>query len=198
MVQWTDSHILKALQKGDDAAFEHVFLQHYESLCRYGSTLLKDADAAEEVVQQIFYRLWEKKEELVIEKSVKVYLFRAVHNASLNVIKHVKVRKQYREVQLKTADSFVWEADRSLNGELQKKIVEAMDKLPPQCGLIFKKSRLEEKKYAEIADELNISIKTVENQMGKALALMRKSLSDYLLTTIFSLMLLFELVNLFF
>jgi RNA polymerase sigma-70 factor, ECF subfamily len=185
MVQWTDSHILNALQKGDNAAFEHVFLQHYESLCRYGATLLKDTDAAEEVVQQIFCRLWEKKEELVIEKSLKVYLFRAVHNASLNVMKHGKVRRQYREVQLKTANSFVWEADRSLKGELQQKIADAMNELPPQCGLIFKMSRLDEKKYAEIAKELNISIKTVENQMGKALAMMRKSLSDYMLTAIF-------------
>jgi RNA polymerase sigma-70 factor, ECF subfamily len=197
MVQWTDSHILNALQKGDNAAFEHVFLLHYESLCRYGSTLLKDPDAAEEVVQQIFYRLWEKKEELVIEKSLKVYLFRAVHNASLNVIKHGKVRRRYQELQLKTANSSAWEIDRSLKTELQQKIVAAMDELPPQCGLIFKMSRLEEKKYAEIAEELTISVKTVENQMGKALALMRKSLSEYL-TIIFSLVLLRELVNIIF
>jgi RNA polymerase sigma-70 factor, ECF subfamily len=180
MVQLTDSSIIKALQEGDGVVFEQVFKLHYEGLCRYGATLLKDGDGAEEVVQQIFCRIWEKQKELEIEKSVRVYLYRSVHNACLNVLKHQKIRRKYQQVQEKTGIREFFDEDKAATGELQQKIAEAIDALPPQCGLIFKMSRWEDKKYATIAAELAISVKTVENQMGKALAILRSSLTDYL------------------
>lgn len=159
--------------------FELVFKEYYEGLCHYANMVLKDMDHAEEVVQSTFVRIWEKKALVNIEGSVKSYLYRAVHNSSLNEIKHKKVREKYFEMQKQDEPISEMHSEGQLK-ELEKRIEEALQRLPEQCGLIFRMSRYRHLKYREIADILGISVKTVENQMGKALKLMRMNLADYL------------------
>jgi len=171
----------KALKEGDETAFEMMFKRHYEGLCNYAYTFLRDRDEAEEVVQSTFISVWEKKQNINIETSLKSYLFRAVRNSCLNAIKHAKIKKKHAEDVVGSAESSHDAVSQGIISiELDQKIGEAMMALPEQCRLIFKLSRFEELKYAEIAEQLNISIKTVENQIGKALKIMREQLKEYL------------------
>src|SRR5688572_20194825 len=104
-----------------------------------------------------------------------------VRNACLNLIKHEKIKQKHVDGELALADRSVESvAHTVMASELETRISDALSKLPEQCRLVFKLSRFEELKYAEIAEQLNISVKTVENQMGKALKIMREQLKDYL------------------
>ena len=173
--------ITALLAKRDESTFEQVFKTHFKSLHAYAFTILKDSDEAEEVVQQVFFKLWERSETLSIDGPVAAYLYRAVHNESLNLLKHEKVKKNHR---LHVAYNMKNETDQAskkvTSGELEKKLHAALNELPEQCRTIFQLSRFNELKYREIADQLGISIKTVENQMGKALKLLRVKLVDFL------------------
>lgn len=164
-----------------ETAFEQVFKSHFKSLHAYACTILKEEAMAEEMVQQVFFKLWEKKEQVNIQQSIHAYLYRAVYNECLNYLKHQKVKKAHQSHTLHTADAASEQASRKLAAkELEAKIAEALNQLPEQCRTIFQMSRFEELKYREIADRLNLSVKTIENQMGKALKIMRMQLIEYL------------------
>ncbi len=156
-----------------------VFRDYYTPLVRYGNTFLKDTDETEDVVQQVFVSLWEKRTQLDIHTSVRAVLYRAVHNACLNRLKHHKVRREYAG-DFKNTQSDSEQTDALEAAELQERINRAIEGMPEQCARIFKMSRFEQLKYQEIADQLGLSIKTVENQMGKALKIIREALKDYL------------------
>ena len=164
---------------GDLRTFEMVFRDYYEPLVRYGNTFLKDSDESEDIVQQVFVSVWEKREELEVHTSIRALLYKAVHNACLNRIKHHKVRAVHA-VEVKATHSDIDASNQLEAAELDGKIHQAIDRLPEQCAKIFKMSRFEQLKYQEIADQLGLSIKTIENQMGKALKMIRESLKDYL------------------
>ena len=169
------------LKAGDLTAFEMLFRTYYQPLCNYAFTFVQDRDEAEEIVQSTFLNIWEKRESLSIHTGVKPYLYAMVRNACLNVLKHEKIKQQHATMEMAIAERSVESVARTVMAtELETKIYQAMDHLPEQCRLIFKLSRFEELKYAEIAEQLDISIKTVENQMGKALRIMREQLRDYL------------------
>lgn len=158
-----------------------LFRTYYQPLCNYAYTFVQDRDEAEEIVQSTFLMLWEKKETLEIRTSVKPYLYAMVRNACLNVLKHEKVKQQHAAFELAAGERTVESGARTMMAsELENRIYSAMEALPEQCRMVFKLSRFEEMKYSEIAEQLNISIKTVENHMGKALRIMREQLKDYL------------------
>ena len=131
------------------------------------------------IVQQVFVSLWEKRTQLDIHTSMRAVLYKAVQNACLNKIKHLKVRKNYAE-ELKATGVFEDSSEPAQLNELNERIRMAMETMPEQCGRIFKMSRFEQLRYQEIADQLGLSVKTVENQMGKALKIVREELKDYL------------------
>ena len=176
-----DQQQWEALTTGDITAFEMIFKTYYQPLCNYAYTFLQDREEAEEIVQSTFTSIWEKHSNLSIRTSAKAYLYAMVRNACLNVIKHEKIKQKHsvEEVALspRSHDS-VTSTLTSL--ELEERIQQAMEELPEQCRLVFKLSRFEELKYSEIAEQLNISVKTVENHIGKALKIMRDQLKDYL------------------
>jgi len=176
-----EQDILAAIRDGNERAFESVFRQYYAPLCRYASQLLPDSDEAEEEVQAMFLAVWEKREGLYISVSLKSYLYRAVHNRCLNRLKHASVRDGHREHTRYLGEATVESPVQILIGdELASRLQVAIQKLPEQCRLAFTLSRFDELKYGEIAAQLGISIKTVENQIGKALRILRTELSDYL------------------
>ncbi|MBL7729500.1 MAG: RNA polymerase sigma-70 factor [Dinghuibacter sp.] len=182
--------ILTLLAEKNEAAFEQVFKQHFKSLHGYACAMLTDPADAEEAVQQVFLKLWERPEQLHISGSLAAYLYRAVHNQCLNQIKHQKVKTGY---QLHVAYSMNRETDNATGKiagrELETRFQAALAELPEQCRTIFQLSRFDEMKYREIAETLGISIKTVENQMGKALKLLRAKLAEFLLGVILFFML---------
>ena len=176
------------LAQKDETAFEQLFKKHFKRLHAYAFTILRDEIEAEEAVQQVFFKLWERNvrkdspgENLSLTGSVSAYLYRAVHNESLNYIKHQKVRSNHQlHVAYRMKNEVDHPAKKIMAGELEKKIHTALNELPEQCRTIFQMSRFDELKYREIADKLGISVKTVENQMGKALKLLRQKLVDFL------------------
>lgn len=169
------------LREGGLTAFEMLFRTYYQSLCNYAYTFLRDREEAEEVVQSTFLLVWEKRDSLAIRTSVKPYLYAMVRNACLNVIKHDKIKRRHAGEEIALAErSHESVAHAVASNELENRIKLAMDQLPEQCRMVFKLSRFEELKYAEIAEQLSISVKTVENHMGKALKIMREQLKDYL------------------
>lgn len=176
-----DQSISILLAKKDEAAFEQVFKTYFKNLHAYACTILKNEDEAEEMVQQIFFKLWDRADNLSFNGPIAAYLYRAIHNECLNYLKHQKVRSNH---QLYVAHSMKNQSEhapgRVMEKELEARYKEALEELPEQCRLIFQLSRFGDMKYREIADELNISVKTVENQMGKALKILRQKLVEFL------------------
>lgn len=176
-----DKGLVHLLGQRDEKAFEQVFKQHYRALHAYAFTLLKDDAAAEEMVQNVFCKLWERTDGLQINGPIGAYLYRAVHNESLNYLKHLKVRSEHSLRVSYQMDGRGESASRTLRAkELEEKLRAALNELPEGCRTVFQLSRFEDLKYSQIAEVLGISIKTVENQMGKALKLLRTRLAEFL------------------
>lgn len=161
-------------------AFEKLFRLFYERLCNYALGILKEDAQAEEVVQEVFVGIWQKRDEIAITTSIKSYLYRAVHNRCLNLIRHGKVRLEYVNHSLHSDSGIEPPSSGVEQKELQNRIHDAIEALPTECARVFRLSRFEELSYHEISEFLGISIKTVENQMGKALKLLRSRLAEYL------------------
>jgi RNA polymerase sigma-70 factor (ECF subfamily) len=168
-------------QEITEPEFEEMFKTHFRALHSYAFTIIREESHAEEIVQQVFYKVWERKKDLNINQSLKSYLYQSVYNESLNYLKHLKVKKAHQSYILSTSGEEESSSSKKLMvKELEAKIVEALKLLPEQCRTIFQLSRFENLKYREIADQLGLSVKTVENQMGKALRIMRTHLAEYL------------------
>jgi RNA polymerase sigma-70 factor, ECF subfamily len=170
----TEDDLIKRLNNKDSSALRYLFDLHYLKLCQYAFTYLKDMNEAEDVVQNLFVDIWEKKGHLEIRQSLQQYLFRSVYYKCLNALEYKQVRKKHVQGgQYQLGESATSEDDRE---EKRMAIQNALDKLPERCKQVFVLSRFEELKYGEIAERLGISINTVENHMGKALRLLRAEL----------------------
>ena len=170
------------------SGFEILFKKHYAVLCAYTYGFVADYSLCEDIVQEVFFKLWTDKQKINIDTSVKSYLYSAARNTALNYIKHQKVKRQYEKVNNNESNYTEQSQEAQLIGkELNAKIQSAINNLPTERRRIFLMSRMDELKYKEIAEKLGISIKTVENQMGKALAALRKDLSGEFPLVLFSL-----------
>lgn len=179
-MEYQNNDSLTLIRQGNEAAFERVFKLYFKNLHAYAYTFIKEDIIAEEIVQNVFFRIWEKRDQLQIDDSLKAYLYRSVHNESLNHIKHLKVKSSFQEHYSNHAEASNDASATMIASELEIQIQKAINELPQQCRVIFQLSRFEQLKYQQIADQLNISIKTVENQMGKALKVMRLKLVEFL------------------
>jgi RNA polymerase sigma-70 factor, ECF subfamily len=181
-MEWSNSEVVAEPDKESDQ-FEFVFKTHFKGLNAYAYTILHSVTQAEEIVQEVFYKLWEKRTQLDIQSSLKAYLYRSVHNESLNHLKHQKVIAEHKRYTMQTQKEYDEENDPGIRlgtRDLEDKIRLALNELPEQCRTIFQLSRFESMKYHEIAGQLGLSVKTVENQMGKALKRLRLKLAEYL------------------
>jgi RNA polymerase sigma-70 factor, ECF subfamily len=181
-MEWSNSEVAAGPDQESDQ-FEFVFKTHFKGLHAYAYTILHDVSQAEEIVQEVFYKLWEKRTQLDIHSSLKAYLYRSVHNESLNHLKHQKVIAEHKWYTMQVQKEYAEENDPEIRlgtRDLEDKIRLALNELPEQCRTIFQLSRFESMKYQEIAGQLGLSVKTVENQMGKALKRLRLKLAEYL------------------
>lgn len=156
-------------------AVQEYFQTYFEGLYRYAFTILKNNHDARDAVQTVFVKLWEKRAVIDTQQPVQAYLYTSIYNYCLNVKRNEKVRDKY--IRNYTGPGYEHH-DELVSKENLQAITAALDSLPPQCKLIFYKSRFEKKKYAAIAQELQLSVKTVEAQIGKALKLLREKLAD--------------------
>ena len=168
----------------DKPAFELLFENYFEVLCRFAFGYIKDRDASQEIVQDVFINLWNKRETIDPDRQVKSYLYTSVKNRCLNYIRdNKKFRSFYLdvEVEMEIPDT---NPDLFSENETKIKIENALDKLPEKCRQVFELSRFEEMKYKDIADNLGISVKTVEVQISKALRILREELKEFLMILI--------------
>lgn len=169
------------LQIRTQSDFEALFHTHYSSLCAYANHFIKDLDASEEVVQEVMLKIWVNRDSLIFTSSIRSYLFRAVRNGCMNVVKHIDIREEYKAARERdTRESQRSGEDEMIVSELEQKIREAIDRLPMERRKVFIMSRYDGLTYNQIAGKLGISVKTVENQMGKVLKTLREELSEYL------------------
>ena len=176
---FSDSEIIGRIRQGDKQEFEKLFRSSYVSLVRYAKTLIRDHDASEEIVQELFFRLWQDRQTIRIESSLNGYLYRSVHHRALHYLEHQKVVGRHAGEVLAAADMTSEPVtDAIYYHELQARVARVLERLPERCRLIFKMNRFEGLKYIEIADKLAVSLKTVEADMGKALKEFRKALAE--------------------
>jgi RNA polymerase sigma-70 factor, ECF subfamily len=173
--------ILLKVSQGQVSSFETIFHQYYVALCNHAFTYLKSKELAEDVVSDVFTKMWEKRSNINIETSIKSYLFRAVSNMCIDTLRKAYYKKiSFQDTVESTFTSkhtTIYETYTE-NKELGTYIENAITALPKQCQMIFRLSKELGLKYSEIAQLLNISVKTVEAQMTKAFKTLKASLTQ--------------------
>jgi len=166
--------------------FQEVYNKFYNGLANYAYSILKDRDNAKDMVQEVFLDLWNKREKLTIKTSLEAYLVRAVKFKSIDFIRKDKTKQQYA-ANANVPDKAYQDdtSDDAEIGERKKQISYAIAQLPTKCRQVFLLSRVSGYTYKEIAEEMNISVKTVENQISRAFKLLRKKLSGLMILLIF-------------
>ncbi|MEX2585366.1 MAG: RNA polymerase sigma-70 factor [Balneolaceae bacterium] len=184
---------IRHIRQGDHYAFEALFKEYYRPLSRFAWRYVESRSGAEELVQDLFADLWEKREELVIEGALRPYLYRAVRNRALNAIKREKRESEYATRWKETIEPVDemkiehFESEQERQRRIQQMIGEAIEELPPRSRMTYKLHRYDGLTYEEIAEVMNVSVKTVESQMTRTLQILRKRLSSllpYLLVTL--------------
>jgi RNA polymerase sigma-70 factor, ECF subfamily len=175
-----DRDLLLRIQAGDEGAYDTVFRAWYPILVRVATALLREADPAEEVAQDVMLELWRRRHLIDTSVSLRAYLLRSVKNRALNHLRHLKVRRQSEADVEALYDAPLGSDQPIIAKELGEAVRLALAELPPRCREVFELSRVQGLKYAEIATALDISQKTVEAQMGKALRIMRERLAQWL------------------
>lgn len=161
--------------------WDKIYLDNYPALYNYAFTIVNNATLAEEMIHQVFLKILERNERVTIHTSLKAYLYRSVHNECLNHLKHQKVKQAWQAHAVNNMKAHTENSSGKLQyQELEQRLRKAINELPEQCRTIFQLSRFEELKYTEIASQLGLSVKTVENQMSKSLKRLRVKLADYL------------------
>lgn len=176
----SDEYILGLLPTNDGLAMELMFRKYYAYLCQAVLRVLNDEQIAEDLAQEVLFEVWRKRDAISVTTSLRAYLRRAAVNKTLNYIRDRKIKWDDEE-KLATTASDATSVALDLEGEdLERRIHEAIDQLPERCRLVFTLSRFEEMTQQQIADSLGISIKTVENQMTKALKTLKSAIAPFL------------------
>lgn len=159
--------------------FEQLFHRYYEPLCRFALSMVDSVEMAEEIVSDVFVKIWKNQDNLTIRTSLHSYLFTSVRNQSIDYLrKAMRQRTQSDEICAEFASDYDSPEERAISEELEVAIESAIEMLPPQGKKIFRLSRDQGMKYHEIAAHLNLSIKTVETHMGRSLKYLRETLLE--------------------
>lgn len=180
-----DKDLFERIRGNDAAAFEQLFKAYFKVLSVYAKKYLNDLDLAQDIVQEVFVKFYERRNELEIHSSLKALLYQSVRNRCLDQLRSQQTHSSHHE-QILTLNrgNDIDDADFMEQTELEERIYHAVDTLPEQCQVIFKMSRFEGKRNQEIADELQLSKRTVETQISNALKRLRKDIIPYINTLI--------------
>ncbi|MEO5976910.1 MAG: RNA polymerase sigma-70 factor [Chryseolinea sp.] len=180
--------LVVAIKEGDPQSLELLFRRMYPRLSAYARKFLNDTYESEEIVQELFYKIWVERDRLDENQSLSAYLFTSVKNRCLNALTTRKSRTKHAELMrylyLNESSDFTSSHNLLVAKELERDFEEALKDLPPECKRIFELSRFDGLRYKEIALQLNISIKTVETQISRALAKLRLQLREHMVTVL--------------
>lgn len=172
---------IERISEGDRKAFEKLFLKFYDSLCRFAWRFVRSSHISEELVQEVFLEIWELRDSLDPEKNIKSYLYRSVRNKALNHLKHEDLADEYnKKIEWLNPSPVTQLHSLEEQTEFERAAKKAIENLPEGARNIYKLSRKDGLTYREITEVLDISPKTVESQMSRALKILRQSLSGYL------------------
>ncbi|MDH6344029.1 RNA polymerase sigma-70 factor (family 1) [Parabacteroides sp. PFB2-12] len=174
-------YLLEQLKRGDKQAFTDLFQRYYKDLVLFGGEILHDRVACEDIVQSIFLKLWNERENLSIETSLKAFLLRSVRNACIDEIRHGQVKYEHADYVLNHHALFEMDTEHYiLYSDLQQHLAEALEKMPKEYREAFEMHRFESLKYKEIAGRLQVSERTVEVRISKAIQFLKGELKDFL------------------
>ncbi len=173
------------IKKGNKAAFNKLFLRYYDKLCQFVVHYVGDPDIAEDIVQELFFQIWINRTTWNFTPNIVSYLYKAARNYSLNHLKKNNIKDKFLDDYTESFNLSETPEKKFIDKELNDSVHAAINELPEQCRIIFKMKKFDGLKYAEIAEIKNISVKTVETQMGRALKYLRKRLT--VLLTVISL-----------
>jgi RNA polymerase sigma-70 factor, ECF subfamily len=183
----SEKELIDGLTQGDKQVFDLIFRNHYPGLCTYACSYVKSAEIAEEIVQELFIRIWEKHPTLHIHTSIKAYLYQSVFNASVNHLKklqskgysHIDVESQTVRNELLSMDMADDKFSKLYSDDAERDLESAIESLPDQCRQIFRMARFSNMSYGEISDRLNVSRSTVKTQMARAMDKIMKQMDKY-------------------
>jgi RNA polymerase sigma-70 factor (ECF subfamily) len=176
-----ERNLFERIRRGESEAFDAIFRKWYPQLVRYAESMLGERAVAEEIAQDVMLKVWDSRQTLTIDESPAGYLLRATRNRTLNELRHRKVQ-QKSQIHLVKDDRVSASAEADLTEQkIQAALHDAMDALPERCREVFELSRVQGLRYSEIAEAMQISVKTVETQMGKALRILRERMAPFLL-----------------
>ena len=171
--------ILEELKRGNERAFDMIFQQYYNSLCQFAFSFTNDQNTAESLVQEIFIKLWEKRESIATVDNILSYLIGMVRNQSIDFLRKEKSKsKIYANLQIESSGNTTEE--QILKNEFEESLLKAITNLPERCRTAFEMSRFEGLSNKEIALEMKISVKGVEALIGRSLKLLRTDLQEFL------------------
>jgi len=179
MLTGNDEQIFEAIKRDDHNAYEKVFREYYRPMTAYAFRFLNNLADSESIVQDVFLRLWQKRHEIMIVSSLQNYLFRSVKNHCINHIEHEKIKTGYQAMVIRNETDRTEYSEFFLEFGLMREIEAAIAALPQKRQEIFRLAREDGLKYREIAERLEISVKTVETQMTLALKQLRESLKAF-------------------
>lgn len=181
--------LLEGLKEGNEKIFDYIFHYYYSGLVVFAQKYIPDSDVAKDIVQALFVKLWTNREKLVINSSLKSYLFSSIKNRCIDYLRHEATKGKVEKKLIADLSEITDERNLFVESELREKINAAMEKLPPVCREVFYMNRFEGLKSAEIAEKKEISVRTVEAHIGKALKILRVELAGYLPSSLIALVL---------
>ena len=176
----SERKLQERIRAGDESAFDTLFRSHYAHLVRMAESVVRERALAEEVAQEVMLELWRRRETLRVEQTFRAYLLRSTRNRALNQVRHQRVVAREAAIAAIDSPSAPSVEEEMLGTELEQAVRAAIDALPEKCREVFQLSRDHGLRYAEIASTLEISVKTVENRMGQAIAELRDRLEQWL------------------
>lgn len=174
-----ENRILSAIRRSDKSAYSALFNKYYPLLCAYANKFVSLEDA-EEIVQDVLFYLWQNRERVIINKSISSYLFRSVYNKILNKLTSPQSRNKVNTLFFDKAQEMLHESDYYNISELRRMLMQALNELPETYRDAFMKHRFLGMSYKEIAEEENVSVKTIDYRIQQALKDLRIKLKDYL------------------
>lgn len=182
----SDKEMWEKIKNDDRKSFERLFNQYHDSLCLFSHGIIRNEEASEEIVNDVFFKIWSKRSLIQINFGIKQYLYRSVYNASLDYRKQNRTSSQYSFIEIDVLinetiginEEYIFNLIDSES--VQKDVMDAIEQLPPQCKDVFCLSRFELLTYNEISERLNISVNTVKTQISRALDTLRKQLDKYI------------------